>query len=234
MQPKGEQSVQPVDYQPGDDIINSNHMEQSEMSQQDATAPQNYNSAPSPIGVPFDLASLRLSQNFAETAGVKKLITTVPVRKPHRQEFIRVHPDPTWRFETAALEVQEDRGKTAYLVSPGLWAELPGEIVPMILFTAVTRQGVVFLWPVRLPGADGKQNEWHRSAQEAAQHAMSKWVRVAANQPLGAYEVFVASGSIPEPTWPEEGFERLVQTAFRDKFIQDWDHAVLRQLRGEI
>ena len=42
---------------------------------------------------PFDLANLRLDQSFVETAGVKKLLTTVPVRKPNPQDFVRVHPD---------------------------------------------------------------------------------------------------------------------------------------------
>lgn len=182
----------------------------------------------------FDLDALRLSQNFPEMAGVKKLLTTVPVRKPHRQEFVRVHPDPSWRLETAMLEIQEERGKTVYLVERALWAELPGEIVPMALFAAITRQGVVFLWPVRLPGEDGRQNEWHRSAHEAAQHAMDKWVRVASNSSLGAYDIFEASGAIPDPVWPDEGFVQLVQIAFRDKFIREWEHPALRQLRGEI
>ena len=40
----------------------------------------------------IDPSLLRLEQNFAELAGVKKRLVTVPVRKPHRQEFIRVHP----------------------------------------------------------------------------------------------------------------------------------------------
>jgi hypothetical protein len=40
---------------------------------------------------PFDLSKLRLDQSFVESAGVKKLLTTVPVRKPEKQTFIRVH-----------------------------------------------------------------------------------------------------------------------------------------------
>ena len=49
-----------------------------------------------PNANPFDdLMSLRLDQSYADTVGVKKLLTTVPVRKPHRQEFVRVHPDPS-------------------------------------------------------------------------------------------------------------------------------------------
>ena len=55
-------------------------------------------------GNPFDPSRLRLSQNFAESAGVKKALLTVPVRKPGRQDFVRVHPDAAYRLETALLE----------------------------------------------------------------------------------------------------------------------------------
>ena len=43
---------------------------------------------------PFDLAKLRVSQDFLETTNVKKLLTTVPIRKPNAQDFVRVHPCP--------------------------------------------------------------------------------------------------------------------------------------------
>ena len=68
----------------------------------------------------------------------------------------------------------------------------------------------------------------------AAKLAMDRWVRVASNMSLGAYEVFEATASIPDPVWPDVGFKRLIEIAFRDKFIQDFDHPVLRQLRGEL
>ena len=42
---------------------------------------------------PFDPASLRLDQSFTEGAAVKTLLTTVPVRKPKRQEFVMVNSD---------------------------------------------------------------------------------------------------------------------------------------------
>ena len=124
----------------------------------------------------FDVSKLRLSQDFASNVGVKKALLTVPVRKPDRQSFVRVHPDPQYRLQTAVLELKEDR--ETYLVDPDLWNEMPGDVIPMELFTAITRQGVLFLWPVRLPGEDGRQLEWHRSAFEAAEMAMGKWVKV--------------------------------------------------------
>ena len=180
----------------------------------------------------IDLEKLRLSQNFAETVGVKKKIITVPVRKPHRQSFVRVHPDESWRLETAVLEVKEDR--ETYLVDPAIWPELPGEIVPKVLFTTINRQSVVFLWPVRLPGEDGRQDAWNHSALEAADLATKQWVRVAANMSLGAYEVFEAAGNLPEPEWPDIGFKELLEIAFRDNFIQTLEHPVIRSLRGEL
>jgi hypothetical protein len=121
---------------------------------------------------PFDPARLQLSQNFAEMAGVRKLLTTVPVRRPHKQEFIRVHADDTYRLETPVLELKEDR--ETYLVSPDLWPELPGELTPKVLYTTINRQGVLTLWPIRLPGEDGRVDQWNASALEAAEMAQSR------------------------------------------------------------
>ena len=52
-----------------------------------------------PILNPFDPAALRLDQSFADTVGVKKHLMTVPVRKPNRQDFVRVHPDPAYQAD---------------------------------------------------------------------------------------------------------------------------------------
>jgi hypothetical protein len=52
----------------------------------------------------FDnLDQLKLGQNFSEAISVKKQIITIPIRKPGRQDFIRVHPDESYRLETAIL-----------------------------------------------------------------------------------------------------------------------------------
>jgi len=180
----------------------------------------------------FDLNALRLSQDYAELAGVRKLLTTVPVRKPGPQDFFRVHPDEAWRLQTAVIEVKEDR--EVYLVSPALREELIGEFVPVALYTAINRQKITFLWPVKLPGPDGRHNRWHQSAMEAAELAMTRWLRLQANMALGAYELFAAAGSLEDPQWPEVGFAELLRIAFRDRFIDSLEHPVVRRLRGEI
>lgn len=178
----------------------------------------------------FDLSRLRLSQDYLEAVAVKKALLTVPVRKPNNQEFVRVHPGEEMHLETAVLEIKLDR--EIYIVEPALWPDLAGELTPKALFTTLNRQGVLTLWPVRLPGEDGRLDEWNRSALEAAQIAMKRWIRVAANMGLGAYEVYEATADLPDPEWPDLDFQQILKVAFRDRFIQTLDHPVVRRLRG--
>jgi hypothetical protein len=185
---------------------------------------------PPPAPDPFDVSKLRLDQSFVESAGVKKLLTTVPVRKPHKQEFIRVRSDPAYRDAFAVIEWKEDR--EYYLLTPEVAHAYPGEFIMVHLFTAINRQEVVFLWPVKLPGSDGRTIRWHTSAAEAAEFAMSHWTRVTANMGLGAYEYHPAEGSIPEPKWPELSFTDLLRIGFKDKYVGDLNHAVLKRIRG--
>ena len=62
-----------------------------------------------PAPDPFDLQSLRLNPSFLETAGVKKLLTTVPARRPSPQDFVRVHPAPDFRENFAMIDLKDDR-----------------------------------------------------------------------------------------------------------------------------
>lgn len=188
----------------------------------------------SPAPDPFDPERLRLSQNFAESLGVKKTLITVPARKPSKEWWIRVHPDESYRIETAVLELKEER--EIYLIDPALWDSLATEATfgPRALFTAVNRQGVVFLWTIRLPSPDGKIDQWNKSALEAAMMGIGRWIRVTANMSLGAYDVFEATGNLPEPKWPEQSFQELLRITFKDHYIDDINHPVLKRLRGEV
>ena len=185
------------------------------------------NSAPDP----FDLASLRLNPSFIETAGVKKLLTTVPARRPSPQDFVRVHPSPDYRENFAMIDLKDDRED--YLVRPEILPDLAGEVIYKTVFTAINRQGVVFLWPIRLPAADDRKSDWPRSAREAAEMATSQWVRLKANMSLGAYEITVAESVMAEPVWPELSYQELVRIAYRDRMIATLDHAVVKRLREQ-
>ena len=180
---------------------------------------------------PFDPARLRLSGD--NQIGVQKIQTVISCSKPNRQQFVRVHPSENYRTPTA-LFVDEVNRET-YLVAPELWDSLAGEIQPTHLFTGITKtSGNIFLWPVRIPDSDGRANHWHLSALRAAELAMSTWVRVRANMGDGRYDTFAASGSIPDPEWPDLSFRDMLETCFGDRHIETLAHPVLKQLRGEV
>lgn len=179
---------------------------------------------------PFDLNALRLDQSFLQGAGAKKLTLTVPVRKPSKQEFVRVHRDAKYRGPFAIIELREDR--ETFLLTPSVARSMPNEFSMVTLYTAITRQGVAFLWPVKMPASDGRTNEWNRSSAEAAEIAMERWVAVQSNSNLGAYEVREAEGIIPEPTWPDLDFKEIVRIGFKGRLVADLDHPLVKRLRG--
>jgi hypothetical protein len=178
---------------------------------------------------PFDPVNLRLGQDFAETIGVKKLLTKIPVGRPPSQTFIRTHPDPAYRFPAALLQLKTER--ESYLVHPRLREELADEVLPFMLVTILDRQNVLRLWPIRLPGPDGKGNDWWASAFDAVEVGLTHWVRVKSNMALGAYEIMPATGISVEPVWPEVSVREVNHIAFKTRYIDTLDHPVVKALR---
>ena len=179
---------------------------------------------------PLDLSRLRLSQDFRELA-VTKALLTVPVRKPPKDCWFQTHPDKAYQVSTIVLEVKEEN--EIYLVDRDLWPELSQEstVCPKTLITTVNTVGVCFLWPIRLPGNDGRLDPWSRSALEAASLAKGQWIRMQSNRSLGAYEVSIAEFNKP-PAWPTASFADLIKLAFKDRVIDSLDHPIIKHLRG--
>lgn len=179
----------------------------------------------------FSLARLRTEIDYSAAVGLRDVITEVPVRKPSREWFVRVKPGPDERFQTMVLQLKEEG--EIYLVDPDLWGELADELVPMLFVTAINRQGVVFLWPVRMADPTGRMNSWSLSALRAISVAEGQWVRLTADRSLGGYRVSVATADLPKPTWPEVTLDDLIRIAFEHKRIDQMSHPVVKALRGE-
>ena len=178
---------------------------------------------------PTDFSKFALSQNFGAQIKVIKRLTTVPVRKPSKTQWFQIHPE--YKLDVLLLKYG-DRGDDFYLVEPSLADQLIDLAQAFKLVVAVDRQGVVFVWPLRLPDAD-RPLAWHLSALEAASHAEVQWTQMQANMGLGAYEFSAASGITDEPKWPKMLMNEILEIAFKNKIIDRLDHLVLKQLRGE-
>lgn len=180
---------------------------------------------------PFDPASLRIGSDYASGLGVKKVLLTIPVRKPSKTEWFRVRPGDEWRLETTIFEA-EGLDRTTYIVAPSLREEFGANLSAAVILTCVNRAGDVFLWRVKLPGPDGRANPWTESALGCAGEAVNSWCRMVANMGAGNYDLFTSTAGWPEPKWPDVEFPAVLKIAFRDRLIDSADHPVLRELRG--
>jgi hypothetical protein len=179
---------------------------------------------------PFDPASLRVDARMSDAAlGVERPLLEVPVQKPSRQVFFRVHPDADMRMDAAVITLEAER--ETYLVAPTIASFIPEETKLVRLLTCMPRTGGPFLWPLSLP-AEGRELRWHSTARKAAEIAETKWVRMQANIPLGAYDV-TTSTHIPDPVWPKHTLGDYLRIAFGDgRLINREDHPVIRRLQG--
>jgi hypothetical protein len=181
---------------------------------------------------PFDPAALRIEDTTDTALGVEKPILVVPVMRPSSQMFFRVHPDPSMRLDMRVIELKVER--ETYAVTPVMAALLSGETRPVRLLTCLPRVGGgIFVWPLKLPRDDGRENNWNVTARKAAEIAEKKWTRIQSNMSLGAYDI-TTSVHIPDPVWPKTTMRDLLHLAFGDgRLIDRENHPVIRQLLGQ-
>jgi hypothetical protein len=177
-----------------------------------------------------NLDALRLSSDAAAINGTTEILSHIPLRKPNRHEFFRTRPEPEMWFDTGIFEDKEER--EVFFVTPAMREALVGEIRPVILVPTITRQGVLLLWPLKLPMEGMRHNSWSETARQAAEMAKAKWVRLAPDMGLGGYRIYVAEGELSEPQWPDKPLNEIMQIAFRDRVVDSENHPVVRRLRG--
>ena len=213
------------------DAIDNPSAEEKENMSSNPTATDSGGGSAGSIKKTIDFQAIR-SRDFANPAEVTSLVNRVPVRRPGGHTFVRVHPSSDYRFPVDLIEVPDE--EESYLISSNEVSAALDEVrKPCMLYTAITRQGNVFLWPVKLPRGGKKLVAWHTSATEAAEKGMKDWVRVNADMELGAYKITVARGAIPEPEWPNLTFEELLEIAFRDRIVSSLSHPLVRRYLGD-
>jgi hypothetical protein len=185
---------------------------------------------PEPLDIFTNLDALRLSSDAAAFGGTSEILSHVPVRKPNRHEFFRTRPETEFWFDTGVFEDKEER--EIFFVTPKMREALVGEIKPVLLVPTITRQGVLILWPLKLPTEGQRHNGWMETARQAAELAKTRWIRLAADMGLGGYRIYQAEGELSEPEWPEKPLTEILQIAFRDRIVDSETHPVVRRLRG--
>jgi hypothetical protein len=181
----------------------------------------------------FNIKNLVLSQNFEETGGAEKIIVRVPVRKPNRNEFFRVHIDEA-KFSFRCALVEDPDSRDIYVMAGDLADRYPDLCRPIKLVTAVNRTEDPFLWPLKMPTGDRRGGAWIDSALQAAEAAKKKWIKIMADMSAGQYSVFSAAGNLEGPVWPNMDFNKLMEIAFDGFVIDSGDHPLIQRLTGKI
>jgi hypothetical protein len=183
---------------------------------------------------PFDPETLR--QTSLADIAVERVMLSVPVKRPGKQEFFRVHPDLAYTLDAYLLERTDGLDRETFLVTPNFHAELLGELRLKRIFTCVNKRGTVFLWPANVPTPDNTMGRsWAESALQIADYAKTSWVRMVGRRDANDYEMFKAKGDLGSPEWPDKSFRDLLALAFAgDGLIDREDHPVIRELNGEL
>jgi hypothetical protein len=74
--------------------------------------------------------------------------------RPGKQEWVRVFPDEEYHMQMAMLEDELERG--FYAVDRSLVGLVTQELVFKKLYYSINREGVIFLWPAKLPDSTGR------------------------------------------------------------------------------
>jgi hypothetical protein len=136
-----------------------------------------------PIGYdPFDLKTIRKNQSFLIGAA-EKLISSYSVRKPKKNVFFRVHSGEDYQVSTY-IYVDKDEGgmeKETYFLDSAFSLQIEDADLSTLfhyvtLHLAIERHAEKpFLWAVRHPILGGRDNEFWRTAREAAERAKT-WI----------------------------------------------------------
>jgi hypothetical protein len=122
-----------------------------------------------------DLEAIRLSTKDASEIGTREILTRVPVRKPRRGEFFRCHPDPKMSL-SVTVYVDQDEQDEVYFVAPAMRGELAEDLRAVLLQLAISRKGVVFVWPLTISSDKNPLGRsWHETARKAAELAKKDW-----------------------------------------------------------
>jgi len=184
-----------------------------------------------------NLDQLRIPQNFNtfQTTIVK---TVIPIHKPRKQHWIRVHPQLMLE-KVAMLELDQSTGfPELFIIDPKVLPSLhdiPG-ITQRTLRLCVYRPGhTPFLWPLKLPKGSGAAFEnWYISALKAAKIAETQWVRVNSNTPAQSYDIITAEADWGEPQWPDMDFNEIFKIAIAEgRIIDSVDNPIIREIRGK-
>lgn len=182
---------------------------------------------------PFDPSVFRITPGPISEVKTERHLSLIPVRKPSKQAYVRVHPEEDYRHPCGLFILEGD--ERPYMVTQPIFEAFSDDMKLVDLRLTIDRQANLIFWPVPQPPAEGTENLWNLSQREVADNAKITWLRLVSNKRLKQYESEVARGKIPEPEWPNRSMPELLEIAFSGGHIIDTiNHPAIQTLLGAV
>jgi len=189
-------------------------------------------------GKPLGLLSRLAKPQNMMAASIENL-TRVSTSKPKKDIYFRVNPE--YFVDLISLVDKDGMESTTYVIASDVLEQAISEeaIVSMLsnrrYYLYVTQGGSYGLWGVTFPMDEGQDmNSWAESALTVINRAKSEWLRHFAKRGDGGYRIIAALKDLGEPKWPDEGWEEIVELAFKGKIIDNINHPIFEKLRGNL
>lgn len=187
---------------------------------------------PFPTEAELDINALRgVSRG---NAVFRKPEPKICLARPRNEEFFQIHPDLDQFLIGCVVQVAGHDGRLGdlYVLAPDVAEQCPEVGKAKILVPCALRRGGYVLWPVRYVSEGERRDSWTESAYQIIHEHTGNWIRVQSGR--GAYSCVVAQVQGDGATWPDGGLDALYSRALKGRVIQNVNHPVLRQLRGEV
>jgi hypothetical protein len=192
---------------------------------------------PKPRGSSLDKFKSKKAAAVANVGTLQGALPHHPIAQA--KDFVRLHPDEEnlWSPELCLVSVpiQGMKRDTLHLIDEdlGLTYLGNGKLLRFRLALATKPFGVFFLCHIPSQNLD---NAWNISVLSACEHAKTKWVQVTSRKAEGveSYKTDFArdADAFPEPKWPSQTLEALINVTFVDRMIEREDHPALLRLIG--
>jgi hypothetical protein len=184
-----------------------------------------------------EFRALRVDQPGNKGASDAGMLTISTGKQPTpKNVFYRTHP--TFRPIVPMVNVEVGMDHQFIAVMPNMVEPLAAmgiTVTNHTLYLILTELGGLRIIPVRGPNAEGEQNQWDRTKEQALIKGIDGWYRMYTDMANGAYMAFPAPvGSRGDPKWPDIKHARIMRLAFRDKghLIDSIDHILVQKWAG--
>ena len=196
-----------------------------------------------PIAKPgkFDINKFK-SKRSATIAGVETLQTALP-HHPLAQagDFVRLHPDEEnfWSSELCFVNVPIKGVKNGviHLIEEDVaMRNLPSQKIQRFRLALATKpHDVFFLCHVPSQNLD---NAWNATNLQGCEQAKTLWTELTSRKAEGVdgYKISFARNreAFPEPTWPVQSLDTLIEVTFNGRMIDTDDNPGLLRLIGDV